>query len=335
MWVHNEIVKNIARSCAAYGIKEQEVYREAGVDEAGLKDENGRQDWKAGVSIWRAALKLTGYRFIGLSFGKNINFGVLGWIAPVTTSSPSLKHAWKSFADFFPLMGDMMAYYVAEQADGAVKVIYEPNPAWVQANPLTAALAVEHAMSLTLSISSYLAGRMIRPVSAGFTCNATASERSIYKETFGTVVFNQPQNSILFDAATANTAVVSFNRMIYEQMQELCTTKLRELQTQETYTARVIKVLNQKQSYYSPKLNEVAAMLNISPRTLQRKLQEENTSYQDILESHQIEIASQLLRQPHTQIKEVAFALGFNNAQSFSRAFKRKLGMSPTEMKGG
>jgi AraC-like DNA-binding protein len=122
--------------------------------------------------------------------------------------------------------------------------------------------------------------------------------------------------------------------MIYEQMQDHCAAKLRELQTEETYRARVIKVLNQKQTYYSPKLNEVAAMLNISPRTLQRKLQEEHTSYQDILEAHQVEIASQLLRQPHTQIKEVAFALGFNNAQSFSRAFKRKLGISPTEMKG-
>ncbi|RYD56712.1 MAG: AraC family transcriptional regulator [Sphingobacteriales bacterium] len=333
MWVHNEIIRNIARSCAIYGIREQQVYTEAGPIEANLQDPDGKQDWKTGVRVWEAVLKLTGYRFAGLSFGKNINFAVLGWIAPLTTSSPTLKLAWKSFSDFFPLMSDMMVYHLQEQKDWQIRISYQPAAAWTDTSPVTAAMATEHAMSLTLSMSSYLCGHMVRPVSAGFTHAVGAKNRGNYNELFGNVLFNQTENYLLFDAATAQLPVITFNRMMYDEMQKLCVQKLSELQAQTSYTGRVAQILNSKQTYYAPKLDEAAAMLNTSARTLQRKLKEEHTTYQQVLEAHQIEIASQLLKQPGTRVKEVAFALGFTSLQSFSRAFKRKLGISPTQLR--
>lgn len=332
MWVHNEIVRNIARSCAGYGINEQDVYTQAGIDEKTLNDPDGRQDWNTGIRIWDAALRLTGYRFIGLSFGKNINFSVLGWIAPLTTSSPTLKLAWKSFSDFFPLMSDMMSYHLHELQDGQVKIVYTPAPSWVEASPVTAAMATEHAMSLTLSMSSYLCGQLVRPVITSFTTAIEPGHRSVYKELFGNVIFGQAENAIVFDAATSGLPVISFNRLMYEEMQQLCSNKLRELEEQTNYSGKISRILNSKQTYYSPKLNEIAGMLNISPRTLQRKLKEEHTTYQDILEDHQVTMATQLLKHPGVKVKEVAFALGFNSLQSFSRAFKRKLGISPTRL---
>lgn len=332
MWVHNEIVKNIAACCTAYGVAEEAVYREAGIGKDALADKDGRQDWTTGIHVWEATLKLTGYRFIGLSFGKQISFAVLGWIAPLTTSSPTLRHAWKTFADYFPLMSDMMAYTVTEMPDGNIQIAYQPATAWLEASPLTAALAAEHAMSLSLSMSGYLCGQQVKPVAATLMHTMPAGQRSAYQLLSDHVRFGQDAYTLVFDTATAALPVITANRLMYEQMQQLCNDKLRELQHTAGYTSRVLQILNSKQTYYSPKLDEVAAMLNMTARTLQRKLKEEQETYQSILERYQADLALQLLKQPGTKVKEVAFALGFNSLQSFSRAFKRKTGKSPVEV---
>jgi AraC-like DNA-binding protein len=120
---------------------------------------------------------------------------------------------------------------------------------------------------------------------------------------------------------------------MYDNMRKICTEKLSQLNKQTGYTSKVGQILSSKQAYYNPKLEEVASMLNISARTLQRKLKEEGQTYHHLLEEHQIEMASQLLSQPHTQVQEVAFMLGFTSLQNFSRAFKRKTGISPTQVK--
>lgn len=101
MNVHNEILRTIARNCSLFGIEEEEVYRTAGINIDSIRVSDGMQDWKVGVNIWNAALKLTSYPYISLSFGKVITFSVLGWIAPLATSSNNLKSSLKSIVDFF------------------------------------------------------------------------------------------------------------------------------------------------------------------------------------------------------------------------------------------
>ncbi|MDO1450511.1 AraC family transcriptional regulator ligand-binding domain-containing protein [Rhodocytophaga aerolata] len=333
MQVHNEILRAIARNCESYGIKEEAVYQLAGVNPDSIAIPDGMQDWKQGIRMWESALTLTNYQFIGISFGKNITFSVLGWIAPLTSSSPSLKFAWKSFADFFPLMGNMFEYQVTELPDGNIKVLYKPAPAWVETSPLTAAMAAEHAMSLTISLSGYLIGRIIKPVYASFSHPVEAKNQSIFTDLFGLTLFGQKENMLVFDAVTAASPLISANELMYANMQKLCTEKLMQLKSQTSFASKVLQILSSKQAYYNPKLEEVAAMLNISARTLQRKLKEENHTYQSLLEEHQIEMALQLLSRPHMQVQEVAFMLGFTSLQNFSRAFKRKTGFSPTQVK--
>jgi AraC-like DNA-binding protein len=194
-------------------------------------------------------------------------------------------------------------------------------------------LAAEHAMSLTVSLSGYLISRMVKPVFTSFCHQIENKHHTLFTDLFGHVLFGQRENALVFDGATAHTPLISANQLMYENMLQLCTQKLTQLEKQTSYASKVLQVLNSKQAYYNPKLEEIAAMLNMSARTLQRKLKEEGQTYQNLLEEHQIEMASQLLNRPQTQVQEVAFILGFTSLQSFSRAFKRKTGISPTQTK--
>ncbi|MBO9698619.1 MAG: AraC family transcriptional regulator ligand-binding domain-containing protein [Sporocytophaga sp.] len=333
MRVHNEILKTLINNASHFGIDEMEIYKDTGLNAGTLNEAEGMQDWSAGIKVWESILQRSNYRQISLNFGKRITFSVLGWISPLVSSSSDLLTAWKSIVNFFPLMGDMFEYHLLELSDGSVKIVYKPSATWVEKSSVTAAMAVEHAMSLTLAISGFLVGQKITPLKANFTYGVKPSDRSFYQDIFGNVSFGENENSLHFSKETSETKTVSGNQLTYEFMLKLCSEKLSGVQRSAGYYSKVKRILFNKESYYNLKIEEVAAMLNTSTRTLQRNLKEEGYTYQSILDEHLVDSATTLLAKPGVQIQEVAFILGFESAQSFSRAVKKKTGKSPTSLK--
>ena len=75
----------------------------------------------------------------------------------------------------------------------------------------------------------------------------------------------------------------------------------------------------------------MAQALHLSQRTLQRRLQEEGTSYQQLLDDTRRDMAEQYLQQPGLTLLEVAYLLGFADPSNFFRAFRRWFGCTPNE----
>jgi AraC-like DNA-binding protein len=67
----------------------------------------------------------------------------------------------------------------------------------------------------------------------------------------------------------------------------------------------------------------------MSLRNLQRRLEEEGTSYRKALNETRRDIARSYLDEGHTSVTEIAFLLGFADTSGFSRAFRRLTGLSP------
>jgi AraC-like DNA-binding protein len=78
-----------------------------------------------------------------------------------------------------------------------------------------------------------------------------------------------------------------------------------------------------------PSMEETAEKLGISARTLQRKLQEEGTSYSRLYSDLRIKTAARLLRQSDASLTEIGFLSGFSDSAHFSREFKKVQNMSP------
>jgi len=78
-----------------------------------------------------------------------------------------------------------------------------------------------------------------------------------------------------------------------------------------------------------PTAQDIARELNISTRTLQRRLTDEGVSFQHLLETVRSEMAKQYLAQSALELNEIAFLLGYRVASSFHRAFNTWEGCSP------
>ena len=84
----------------------------------------------------------------------------------------------------------------------------------------------------------------------------------------------------------------------------------------------------------TPRKDRVAEYLNTSERTLQRRLQDANTSYQALLDDLRQEKAQEWLLHSQLPIPEIAERLGFTEVRSFHRRFKDWTQQTPGEFRG-
>ena len=78
---------------------------------------------------------------------------------------------------------------------------------------------------------------------------------------------------------------------------------------------------------------KVAQRLNMSPRSLQRKLQIDHTTFRSLLEEVRQEIAENYIHDSTVNLMEIAFVLGYSEYSSFSRAYKRWTKISPSKIR--
>ena len=84
-----------------------------------------------------------------------------------------------------------------------------------------------------------------------------------------------------------------------------------------------------------PTLNKMAASMNLTPRTLIRRLRKLGTSYRETTDEFFRVRARELLANDQLKIKQVAAALGFDSPANFGKAFKRWYGVSPGNFRSG
>ena len=79
----------------------------------------------------------------------------------------------------------------------------------------------------------------------------------------------------------------------------------------------------------SVNLKVIAKELNVSSRSIYRKLKSENTSYKDLLNEVRKQLAQDYLREGSFTINDISSKLGFSESSAFHRAFKRWFGTNP------
>jgi transcriptional regulator GlxA family with amidase domain len=79
--------------------------------------------------------------------------------------------------------------------------------------------------------------------------------------------------------------------------------------------------------------DDVARGLQMSTRTLRRKLRAENRTFREIQDELRMQIATKYLRDTELNIDEISFALGFSDAANFGHAFRRWTKRAPNELR--
>lgn len=104
---------------------------------------------------------------------------------------------------------------------------------------------------------------------------------------------------------------------------------LVKFKNNNSLTARIRELLKSQIGEDMPSLNEVAALLYLSPQTLRRRLASEGKSYQAVKDALRRDAAIHLLQNPDLSLDDVAQQVGFSETSTFHRAFKKWTGVTP------
>jgi AraC-like DNA-binding protein len=148
-----------------------------------------------------------------------------------------------------------------------------------------------------------------------------------FAESLPAVRFRQSDNRLVFDRALLKSRLKSADPASFRLAHDQCQ-RIRESLSSKLID-RVKHVVVRRDGVFRS-LEEVAAVLGMSPRTLRRKLREEGASFHALLVRVRRERAVMLLGSPHLSVQEVADRLGYSCVANFTRAFRQWTGETPT-----
>lgn len=159
---------------------------------------------------------------------------------------------------------------------------------------------------------------------------ASAHRRDLENIFSAPIVFNSHFDGMEGRLADMEVATRSPNEATFNTVKRILEDEISTRQGIPPFSATVhqelVRMANAGQF---PSLEEFSAHMNLSPRTLIRRLSSEQTSFKSIANEVWFRLAKELLMQTRFSVKQIAARTGFNNTNSFSRAFKSLSGETP------
>jgi AraC-like DNA-binding protein len=143
------------------------------------------------------------------------------------------------------------------------------------------------------------------------------------------VTFDAPRNALVFRTTDIDGAFQTYNADLLAAIAPQLEAELSQHLSQNTISARVKIALKRLLAGQRPSIRAVARDLHMSTRTLQRRLTEEGISFQELMQEARRELAHHYLLHSTLELNETAYLLGYEDANSFFRAFQSWEGTTP------
>lgn len=293
--------------------------------EAELTSRHPVHEWDAMAA---RAEEVTGDGALLLKLAQYLRPSDAGAIGFITMASATLHHAFDALATFFNLLND--AYTLQGGVHGE-RFHVELRPTGAQRYPrlesYTLALICRHARLLARS------PRLVFDAALGFDEPPAYSVRLAYRATFrGELRFGQPWSAISGPRAHAGLRVSIGDAGVAETLRLALQSRLAALHSRsELFVHQVERALQPRLENGDVSLEEVAAEMGLSARTLQMRLQRSGTSFRLLLDRSRHAQALLLVADPAIPLTQVGQMLGFATQSSFHHAFRRWVGVAPSE----
>ena len=276
--------------------------------------------------IERARL-LTGEPGVGFHLGLQMRVSAHGYLGFAAMSSSTVGEALELAARFAPTRTEALALRLHRAGELASLVIEERVPLGEAADVIIFALMVGISQ-----IGAALTGQSLDGMADVRFKEPDYMPR--FTSVFGARIrFNQPSHQLVFDARLLDLPIALADPAALRLARDQCERELERLGEAGSMQARVRAALGKPLGFRS--LEETAALLAVSPRTLKRRLADEGKDFSLLLEEERRDRAFLLLRSPETTVDGVADALGYSDTANFTRAFRRWTGTTPTAFRKG
>lgn len=321
------VPRAILAAIRARGHDPAPLVAEAGLDESLLTDARARVPAVIVARLWNEAPLLVGDDAFGLTLGAT-SVEALSLGAYILRSCATFGEGLQRMWTYYRVFNDVHGLAV-EQPDPATLTLAlstknEPLPAPRH--------AVEFAFAWLVAMVRTTTGRELAPIRVAFEHGAPASVAAHSRFFQCPVAFARPRSELTFPLAWLELPQTTFDPHLRELVELEAQAELARLPDNATVAGRVREIVRPMlASDAAGLLDDVAARMRMSARTLQRYLKDEGTTFQRVLDRLRCEVAEQRLRESDASLAEIAHELGFADQSAFHKAFVRWTGRTPGE----
>lgn len=315
----------VKRMFELHGVDAQAVFAEAKITLEQIRDPNARIPARAWDVVIRRTVTQVGDPALGLSSAECWHPSYLGALGYAWLSSSTLRRGLERVQRYWRLLGEKTAAHL-EDTPGGLKTVFESG----RTDPVIAAVAADFIVALLVSMCRMNSGDGLRPVMVTLK-RAKPDNWQVYSTHYRCPVeFGTAEDSFILACGDVDAPLPSSNRQIAATLDSILAQQLAQLD-KTNVVARCQASLLEQLSSGEVSEEEMAQQLNMSRRTLQRKLAEVETTYQQLVDATRRDLALRYIENPNQSITDITFMLGFSQQSAFTRAFRRWTGYAPTE----
>ena len=316
-------VKGVAEALKAEGLDVAALFDEAGLDMEALSDSDSRFPTQRVSLLWQLAVARSGNPAIGLAssnIAKPASFDV---VAYTMMSSPHLLGILERVNRYVGILSDAASLVVTEDGEGYRMILEllgggQPVPRQ----------RFEFDLMTFLSFCRWVTNRDLCPLALESRFPPPADIQP-YQDAFKCPLrFNSSVNALVFARADVISPLPTAHPLLAEMHERLAGEHLQRLDLAQV-SSRARAAIIRRLPDGEPRRTEIAHTLEMSERTLQRRLEAEGTSFHRLLDDTRRDLAQQYLGQTDVSLVDATYLLGFADQKSFFRACKRWFGTSP------
>jgi AraC-like DNA-binding protein len=312
---------------AQKGFKPEQICAPPRFNELRAADSNARCPLNEWHDLMGAAEVLMGDPHVALTMSEHVKPWHAGLVGFMVMTSGTLREAGKVLAQYHHFLNDL------ESVEGGVQ-----GDQFILGAPQLTSLNSSRISLVTLGTwawhARWLTGRHDLVFDADFAF-PKPGRLEMFEHVFrGSLRFNQPRSALAGALHYLDLCVIqqesSINRILIQQAEQQ---KDRLAESAGSFLAKLERLLGKHLGHSEVSLSALAAEMQISPRTLQNRLEETGLSFRAVVERVRKNQAIHYLNDSRLSLMQIALMLGFANQTSFHHAFKRWTGQSPGEFR--
>ncbi len=303
------------------GIRTANVLRRAELPDDLFARSSARVESGAYFRLWQALEAEAGDGLLPLRLYETVRSESFSPPLFAALCSPNLLTALQRLSSYKRLVAPMRLDIIEEREVVTVHLV------WLDATmkPPTSLVAAE--LLFFVCLARMGTREVVRPVRV--IAETPPSPTGAYEKFIGVPVRKGKGHAVAFTRSDATKPFLSTNDSMWSIFEPELRKRLAELDASATTAERVRAILLEALPGGSIAMDAIARRLALSKRTLQRRLEDERTSYQEVLRATREALALHYLKRTGVPAAEISFLLGFEEPNSFFRAFSDWTGRTP------
>ena len=315
-----KIFPSIWATLGKCGVAPAEVARAAAIPENALK-ETVAVTLDQSFALWRAIREVSGRDSIGLEMARNFDIAMAPPMILAPFHAPDWGDAMRRIARYKQMCSPERVQ-VREEGDACVVEVEWSRPHTEKA------IHTDMIFGSLMELGRRGTGEALVP--RRVELERAHGDLAQYEAYFGAPVrFGAKVSRLVIDRADLQRPFLSYNAELLAILSPALERALADHQASNTISGRVKWLMKRHLATHRPEMGTIAKELALSERTLQRRLADEGTRFQDVLTEARRELAHEYLANGQLDMGDVAFLLGFDDQNSFFRAFRQWEGETP------